>query len=143
VYYATQKQCYLYTAASSSLAGAPYTYDYDAFYMELLGYTQAVATTPLTCTHAANKVTNTGVVARCKYDWDAWGNSGPAAGRSKLSRCLSADASCVYNPLSIVYDAGASISAGWERSAARSYTSSSEIATPTSWSAAEKFDGAT
>jgi hypothetical protein len=111
--------------------------------MELLSFSEAPATTPLTCTHAGSKATNSGVVARCKYDWDSWGNSGPAAGRSKMSRCRSADSSCVYNPLSVVYDATAGISAGWERSAARSYSSSAEIAAPGGWLAAQKFDGAT
>jgi hypothetical protein len=60
-----------------------------------------------------------------------------------MSRCLAADSGCVYNPLTITYDADNGISAGWERSAARSYTSSSEIAAPGSWAAAQLFDGAT
>jgi len=103
------------------------------------GHVQGPSAAPLTCTHAASAVTNTGEVARCKYTWDSWGNSGATATRSRMSRCISvANSNCVYNPFELLHSG--SISAGWERSAARTYTSTAEIAAPTDWDSAETFD---
>ena len=60
-----------------------------------------------------------------------------------MNVCKSADANCIYNPLLIEYDSASSMSAGWERSAERSYASTAEIAAPADWANAEKFTGST
>jgi hypothetical protein len=147
VYYSNDNSCFLYTSATSTLSTAGgYTYDADGKYFELISYDQAVDTTQLKCSHDASDTGNSGTVARCKYDWSSWGNSGATATRSAMNVCInvqdgSSSNDCVYNPLSVVYDATNSINHGWERTVGKAYAAvASEIDAPADWSSAQVFE---